>query len=216
MPRFSEKVAIITGAASGIGKEIALRFAAEGGAPVIADLNFDAADATAREIKAKGSDALAVAMNVADEAAVEKGVADTMAKYGRIDVLVSNAGIQVVKPIVDFPFADWKRLLAIHLDGAFLMTKACLKHMYDAKSGSIVYMGSVHSKEASVLKAPYVTAKHGLLGLCRAVAKEGAPHGVRAHVICPGFVRTPLVEEQIPEQAKILQLDPQEVVENVR
>jgi len=106
MPRFSAKVAIITGAASGIGKEIALRFAAEGGVPVIADVNFDAADATAREIKAQGGDSFAVAMDVADERAVERGIADTMAKYGRIDVLVSNAGIQVVKPIVDFPFAD--------------------------------------------------------------------------------------------------------------
>ena len=154
MSRFSDKVAIITGAASGIGKEIALRFAAEGGVPVIADLNLDAADAAAREIKAKGADAFAVAMNVAEEAAVEKGVADTMAKYGRIDVLVSNAGIQIVKPVVDFPFAEWKKMLAIHLDGAFLTTKACLKHMYAAKSGSIVYMGSVHSKEASRLKAP--------------------------------------------------------------
>ena len=164
MPRFDGKVAIITGAASGIGKEIALRFAAQGGIPVIADLNLDAADATAEEIKSQGSRSFAVAMNVADEAAVEKGVADTMAKYGRIDMLVSNAGIQIVRPIVDFPFADWKRLLAIHLDGAFLTTRACLKHMYAAGSGSIVYMGSVHSKEASVLKAPYVTAKHGLLG----------------------------------------------------
>src|SRR5271167_3233706 len=147
MSRFDGKVGIITGAASGIGKEIAARFAAEGGIPVIADLDLDVADATAREIKGNGADALA--------------------KYGRIDVLVSNAGIQIVKPVVDFPFADWKRLLAIHLDGAFLTTKACLKHMYEAKSGSIVFMGSVHSKEASVLKAPYVTAKHGLLGLCR-------------------------------------------------
>src|SRR6201998_1745485 len=215
MSRFSDKVAIITGAASGIGKEIALRFAAEGGAPVIADLNFDAADATAREIKAKGSDAFAVAMNVVDEAAVEKGVADTMAKYGRIDVLVSNAGIQVVKPIVDFPLADWKRLLAIHLDGAFLTTKACLKHMYDAKSGSIVYMGSVHSKEASVLKAPYVTAKHGLLGLCRVVAKEGAQSTVRANVGCAGFVRTPLVDKQIPEQAEKLGISEEDVIKKV-
>src|SRR6266481_6774363 len=215
MPRFSDKVAIITGAASGIGKEIALRFAAEGGVPVIADLNFDAADATAREIKAKGSDAFAVAMNVADEAAVEEGVSQTMAKYGRIDVLVSNAGIQIVKPVVDFPFADWKRLLSIHLDGAFLTTKACLRHMYKAKAGSIIYMGSVHSKEASVLKAPYVTAKHGLLGLCRAVAKEGAKHGVRTNVICPGFVRTPLVEKQIPEQAKTLGISEQDVVKKV-
>jgi 3-hydroxybutyrate dehydrogenase len=215
MSRFTGKVAIITGAASGIGKEIAVRFAAEDGTPVIADLNLDAADATAREIKAKGSDAFAVGMNVADEAAVEKGVADTMVKFGRIDVLVSNAGIQIVKPIVDFPFADWKRLLAIHLDGAFLMTRACLKHMYKAKSGSIVYMGSVHSKEASVLKAPYVTAKHGLLGLCRVVAKEGAQYNVRANVVCPGFVRTPLVDKQIPEQAKELGISEEDVIKHV-
>ncbi|HEX3415294.1 MAG TPA: 3-hydroxybutyrate dehydrogenase [Stellaceae bacterium] len=215
MSRFDGKVGIITGAASGIGKEIALRFAAQGGTPVIADLNLDAADAAAREIKAKGSDAFAVGMNVAEEAAVEKGVADTMAKYGRIDVLVSNAGIQIVKPVVDFPFADWKRLLAIHLDGAFLTTKACLKHMYAAKSGSIVYTGSVHSKEASVLKAPYVTAKHGLLGLCRVVAKEGAQYHVRANVVCPGFVRTPLVDKQIPEQAKELGISEAEVIKNV-
>jgi len=215
MPRFSEKVAIITGAASGIGKEIALRFAAEGGVPVIADLNFDAADTTAREIKAKGLDAFAVAMNVADEAAVEKGISETMAKYRRIDVLVSNAGIQIVKPVVDFPFADWKRLLSIHLDGAFLTTKACLRHMYKAKAGSIIYMGSVHSKEASPLKAPYVTAKHGLVGLCKAVAKEGAAFGVRSNTICPGFVRTPLVEKQIPEQARDLGITEQEVVKNV-
>jgi 3-hydroxybutyrate dehydrogenase len=215
MSRFDGKVGIITGAASGIGKEIALRFAAGGGVPVIADLNFDAADATAREIKGKGSDAFAVAMNVADEVAVEKGVADTMAKYGRIDVLVSNAGIQIVKPIVDFPFADWKKLLAVHLDGAFLTTRACLRHMYKARSGSIVYMGSVHSKQASVLKAPYVTAKHGLLGLCRVVAREGAAYNVRANVVCPGFVRTPLVDRQIPEQAKELSLSEEDVIKHV-
>jgi 3-hydroxybutyrate dehydrogenase len=215
MSHFSNKVAIITGAASGIGKEIALRFAAEGGVPVIADLNFDAADATAREIKGKGSDAFAVGMNVADEAAVEKGVADTMAKYGRIDVLVSNAGIQIVKPVVDFPFADWRRMLAIHLDGAFLTTKACLKHIYKAKSGSVIYMGSVHSKEASVLKAPYVTAKHGLIGLCKVVAKEGAQHNVRANVVCPGYVRTPMVDKQIPEQAKELGISEEDVIKHV-
>jgi 3-hydroxybutyrate dehydrogenase len=215
MPRFDGKVAIVTGAASGIGKEIALRFAAEGGIPVIADLNLDAAEATAREIRAKGSDAFAVAMDVVDEAAVEKGVADTMAKYGRIDVLVSNAGIQIVKPIVDFPYADWKRLLAIHLDGAFLTTKACLRHMYAAESGSVIYMGSVHSKEASVLKAPYVTAKHGLIGLCKVVAKEGAEYNVRANVVCPGFVRTPLVDKQIPEQAQALGISEDEVIRRV-
>ena len=215
MARFDGKVAIVTGAASGIGKEIALKFAAEGGAPVIADLNLDAAEATAAEIKAAGGDSLAVAMNVTDEAAVDSGVAEVMAKYGRIDVLVSNAGIQIVKPVVDFPFADWKKMLAIHLDGAFLTTRACLKPMYAARSGSIVYMGSVHSKEASKLKAPYVTAKHGLIGLCKVVAKEGAEFGVRANVVCPGFVRTPLVDKQIPEQAQELGISEQDVIHNV-
>ncbi|GGC69833.1 3-hydroxybutyrate dehydrogenase [Chelatococcus reniformis] len=215
MSKFDGKVAIITGAASGIGKEIALRFAALGGIPVIADLNLEAADATAQELKAKGGDAFAVAMDVVDEAAVEKGVADTVQKYGKIDILVSNAGIQIVKPLVDFPFADWKKLLSIHLDGAFLTTKYCLKHMYAAKSGSIVYMGSVHSKEASKLKAPYVTAKHGLIGLCKVVAKEGAEFNVRANVVCPGFVRTPLVDKQIPEQAKELGISEAEVIKNV-
>jgi 3-hydroxybutyrate dehydrogenase len=215
MPRFDGKVAIITGAASGIGREIASRFAAEGGIPVIADLNLDVAHATAREIQAKGQDALAVGMDVTEEAAVEKGVADTFAKYGRIDLLVSNAGIQIVKPVVDFSFADWKRLLAVHLDGAFLTTRACLKHMYAARSGSIVYMGSVHSKVASVLRAPYVTAKHGLVGLCRLVAKEGAPYNVRANVVCPGFVRTPLVDKLIPEQAKELGISEEDVIKRV-
>ena len=215
MARFDGKVAIITGAASGIGKEIARRFGAEGGIPVIADLDLDAADAAVREIKASGSDAFAVGMDVTDEAAVEKGVADTMAKYGRIDLLVSNAGIQIVKPVVDFPFADWKRLLAVHLDGAFLTTRACLKHMYAAKSGSLVYIGSVHSKLASLLRAPYVTAKHGLLGLCRLVAKEGAPYNVRANVVCPGFVRTPLVDTLIPQQARELGISEEEVIKQV-
>jgi 3-hydroxybutyrate dehydrogenase len=154
-------------------------------------------------------------MNVVDEAAVEKGVADTIKKYGRIDVLVSNAGIQIVKPVVDLPFADWKQLLAVRLDGVFLTTKACLKHMYEAQSGSVIYIGSVHSKEASPLKAPYVTAKHGLLGLCKVVAKEGAKYTVRANVVCPGFVRTPLVDKQIPEQAKELGISEDDVIKRV-
>src|SRR5258705_3518702 len=217
MARFDGKVVLVTGAASGIGKEIALRFAAEGGIPVIADLNLNGAMATAEEIKSggRGSDAFAVAMNVTDEASVDKGVADTVMRYGRIDVLVSNAGIQIVKPVVDFAFDDWKKLLAIHLDGAFLTTKACLKHMYKAKSGSVIYMGSVHSKEASQLKAAYVTAKHGLIGLCKVVAKEGAAYNVRANTVCPDFVRTPLVDKQIPEQAKELGISEDDVIKKV-
>ncbi|MCA3445094.1 MAG: 3-hydroxybutyrate dehydrogenase [Rhodobacter sp.] len=215
MARFTNRVGIITGAASGIGKEIAVRFAAEGGIPVIADLNLAAAQATAEEIKAKGGDAFAVAMNVMDEAEVEKGVADVAAKYGRIDLLVSNAGIQIVHPFVDYPFSDWKKMQAIHLDGAFLTTKACLKHMYAANYGRVIYMGSVHSHEASKLKVAYVAAKHGLLGMARVLAKEGAEHNVTANVVCPGFVRTPLVDKQIPEQAKELGITEAEVIRNV-
>jgi len=215
MSRFDGRVAIITGAASGIGMEIALRFAAEGGIPVIADLDLEAANATASVIKSKGGDAFAVAMNVTDEDAVNKGVADVIAKYGKVDVLVSNAGIQIVKPLVDFPFADWKKLLSIHLDGAFLTTKACLEYMYAANYGRVVYMGSVHSKEASKLKAPYVTAKHGLIGLAKVLAKEGAEHNVTANVVCPGFVRTPLVDKQIPEQAAELGISEDDVIKTV-
>jgi 3-hydroxybutyrate dehydrogenase len=215
MGQLDGKVAIITGSASGIGKAIALRYAQEGARVVIADLMLPAAQATAAELTTAGHAALAVEMNVTDEAAVEAGVEAVMATWGRIDVLVSNAGIQIVHPIVEFPFEDWKKLLAIHLDGAFLTTRACLRHMYAAGSGSVIYMGSVHSKEASVLKAPYVTAKHGLIGLCKVVAKEGAAHGVRANVICPGFVRTPLVEKQIPEQAKSLGISEADVVKTV-
>jgi 3-hydroxybutyrate dehydrogenase len=215
MPQLQDKVAIITGAASGIGKEIARRFAEEGARVVIADLTFRAAEATVAEFASAGHTALAVAMDVSDEAAVEAGVAAAVAAFGKVDVLVSNAGIQIVHPLEEFPFAEWKKMLAIHLDGAFLTTKACLRHMYAAGAGSIVYIGSVHSKEASVMKAPYVTAKHGLIGLAKVVAKEGAKHGVRANVVCPGFVRTPLVEKQIPEQAEALGITEADVIKNI-
>ena len=214
--KLQDKVCIVTGAASGIGKEIALTYSREGGKVVIADLNKAAAQAVADEIVAGGGTAMAVAMDVTNEEQVNAAVAEVVAAYGGVDVLVSNAGIQIVHPVEEFSFADWKKMLAIHLDGAFLTTKACLKHMYaQGRGGSVIYMGSVHSKEASVLKAPYVTAKHGLIGLSKTVAKEGAKYGVRSNVICPGFVRTPLVEKQIPEQAKTLGITEEQVVKNV-
>ena len=215
MSRFDGRIAIVTGAASGIGREIAFRLAAEGGIPVIADLDLDAAAATAAAIKTKGGDAFAVVMDVTDEAAVDKGVADVVQKFAKIDILVSNAGIQIVRPLVDFPYADWKKLLSIHLDGAFLTTRACLKHMYAANYGRVVYMGSVHSKEASKLKAPYVTAKHGLIGLAKVLAKEGAEHNVTANVVCPGFVHTPLVDKQIPEQAAEFGISEEAVIKTI-
>jgi 3-hydroxybutyrate dehydrogenase len=211
-----DKVAVVTGAASGIGKEIARQFFTEGAKVAIADINIDSAKATAAELDASGVRAIGVAMDVTKEAEVDRGIDDIAGRLGGIDILVSNAGIQIVAPIEDFKFSDWQKLLAIHLDGAFLTTRAALKHMYaQGRGGSVIYMGSVHSKEASVLKAPYVTAKHGLIGLAKVVAKEGAAHGVRSNVICPGFVRTPLVEKQIPEQAKELGISEAEVIKNV-
>jgi 3-hydroxybutyrate dehydrogenase len=213
--RLVDKVAVITGAASGIGKEIALAFAREGAKVVIADLDQHAAQEAASEIDPKLQRARGVAMDVSNEEQVEAGMARVTEIFGRLDILISNAGVQIVAPLVEFEFAKWKKLLSIHLDGSFLTTRAALRQMYTQGSGSIIYMGSVHSKEASPLKAPYVTAKHGLIGLAKVVAKEGAEHGVRANVICPGFVRTPLVEKQIPEQARELGISEADVVRRV-
>ncbi len=216
MSRLEGKVAFITGSASGIGKEIALEFAREGAKIVIADLNRKGANDAAAEIEKTGHKAIGIAVDVTVEAQVEAAVQTAVNAFGNIDILISNAGIQIVHPIEEFSFADWKKMLAIHLDGAFLTTRACMKQMIASnKGGSIIYMGSVHSKEASMLKAPYVTAKHGLIGLAKTVAKEGAKHNIRANVICPGFVRTPLVEKQIPDQARVLGISEEAVIKNV-
>lgn len=214
--KLQDKICIVTGAASGIGKGIALRFAQEGGKIAIADLNEEAAQSVADEIARSGGTAMAVAMDVTNEEQVQAAVAEVVGSYGGVDVLVSNAGIQIVHPIEEYPFSEWKKMLAIHLDGAFLTTRACLRHMQvSGRGGSIIYMGSVHSKEASLLKSAYVTAKHGLIGLCKTVAKEGSAHRIRANVICPGFVRTPLVEKQIPEQAQELHISEEDVIKKV-
>ncbi len=210
------KVAIVTGAASGIGKEIANTFCRAGAKVCIADLNLSAAKTVVAEITKEGGVAMAVAMDVTDEKAVDTGVQALIDSYGGVDVLVSNAGIQHIDPIVELSFANWRKLLAIHVDGGFLTTRACLRSMYKSgRGGAVIYMGSVHSKEASPLKAPYVTAKHGLLGLCKVVAIEGAKYGVRSNIICPGFVRTPLVEKQIPEQAAELGISEEDVIKKI-
>ncbi|MBU6258407.1 MAG: 3-hydroxybutyrate dehydrogenase [Burkholderiales bacterium] len=214
--QLKDKIAIITGAASGIGREIAIEYARAGAKVAIADLSGDAAAATAAEINAGGGTAMGVAMNVTDEAQVDAGTARVAAAWGGVDILVSNAGIQIISPIVELKFEDWKRLVAIHLDGAFLTTRAAMREMIKGgRGGSVIYMGSVHSHEASPLKAPYVAAKHGLIGLAKVVAKEGAKDRIRSNVICPGFVRTPLVDKQIPEQAKALGISEADVIRNV-
>jgi 3-hydroxybutyrate dehydrogenase len=212
----AHKVAIVTGAASGIGKKIAELFAAHGATVVIADLSFAKAKVAAQEIIARDQKAIPLEMDVSNEQAVNQGIETIVKSCGSVDILVSNAGIQHIDPLDKLSYADWKKMIAVHLDGAFLTTRAALRTMYaQKKGGSIIYIGSVHSKEASVLKAPYVTAKHGLEGLCKVVAKEGAAHGVRSNLICPGFVRTPLVDEQIPQQAKKLGISEEQVVKEI-
>ncbi|WP_036138529.1 3-hydroxybutyrate dehydrogenase [Luteibacter sp. 9135] len=207
------KVALVTGAASGIGQAIAAAYAAAGARVVVADIARDKAVAAAA---AMAPGAIGIGMDVTDEAQVDDGFARVSREMGPVDILVSNAGVQIIAPLAELSFADWKRMLAVHLDGAFLTTRAAMRQMVEAgRGGSILLMGSAHSHVASPLKAPYVTAKHGLLGLARTIAKEGAAHGIRANVICPGFVRTPLVEKQIPEQAKARGIDEAAVIRDV-
>jgi len=210
------KSALITGGGSGIGKSIAESFALAGGRVAIADVNLNTAQAAADQINAAGGVATAVEMDVANEAQVDAGVEQIVRTFAGLDVLVSNAGVQIIHPIVEFPFSDWRKVIAIHLDGAFLTTKAVMQSMIQhGRGGTILYMGSIHSHIASPNKAAYVAAKHGIVGLAKAVAKEGAKYGIRSNVICPGFVRTPLVDKQIPVQAQQFGLTEEEVIKNI-
>ena len=214
--KLREKSALITGAGSGIGKGIAEAFAREGASVAIADVNFSAAQDVSSQINTAGGRAIPIQMDVANEDQVNAGFEQVVRDFGGVDVLVSNAGIQIINPIVDFSFSDWRKLVAIHLDGSFLTTRAAMRAMIsNGRGGTILYMGSVHSHIASPNKSAYIAAKHGIVGLAKAVAKEGAKHGIRSNVICPGFVRTPLVEKQIPEQAQLLGITEEEVIKNV-
>jgi len=213
--RLENRIALITGAGRGIGRAIAEHYGREGARVAVADLTLEHAQAAVEAIEKAGGTAMPLAMDVTDEQAVDGGVAAIVKKWGGLDIALANAGIQHIDPVHKLAFADWRRVMNVHLDGAFLVTRAALRQMYASGGGIMLYMGSVHSLEASPLKAPYIAAKHGMLGLCRAVAKEGAEHGVRSNIICPGFVRTPLVDKQIPEQAKELGLSEEQVISRV-
>ena len=212
------RIAFVTGAASGIGKAIASRFTKEGARVVIGALGAEQAANAAKEI---GGGAVGVQIDVTNEKMCHDAVAEIKTLWGGndgVDILVANAGIQHIEPVHELSLESWRKVTSVHLDGSFLTTRAVLPDMYargKERGGSIIYIGSVHSKTASVLKAPYVAAKHGVIGLCRTVAKEGGPHGIRANTICPGFVLTPLVEKQIPEQAQRLNISEEEVIKNV-
>ena len=214
--KLKNKVALVTGSTSGIGLGIAKLYAKEGAMVVISCRHEDVAVKTAEAIKDAGGVATGFAMDVSDEMQVNSVVGEVVQLYGGIDILVSNAGFQHIDAVDQLELKDWKSMMSVHLDGAFIVAKACLRQMYRAgKGGAIIFMGSVHSKEASKLKAPYVTAKHGLIGLSKVIAKEGAEHGVRSNVICPGYVRTPLVDKQIPEQARVLGMSEEDVIKKV-
>lgn len=214
--KLKDKVALVTGSTSGLGLGIAKLYAKEGAKVVISSRHEVDAVKTAQEIKDAGGEAIGFAMDVSDEARVNSVVGEVVKVYGGIDILVSNAGFQHIEAVDQLELSDWKKMMSVHLDGAFIVAKACLRQMYKAgKGGSIIFMGSVHSMEASKLKAPYVTAKHGLIGLSKVIAKEGAEYGVRSNVICPGYVRTPLVDKQIPEQAQNLGISEEDVIKKV-
>ncbi len=211
----ADKVALVTGGAISLGNEIARTFARAGAKVVIADVDRRAAEEAAYAINPTPHRALGLAMDVSSEEQVQAGMARVIDTLGRLDILVSSSGAVGGASLVELDFAHWRKQLAVHLDGAFLTTRAALRQMYKQNSGAIIYVGSVHAKEAAPLKAPYVAANHGLIGLAKVVAKEGAAHGVRANVICTGLVRTPLIDRQISEQARALGVPDADVVKAI-
>lgn len=211
-----KKTALITGAASGIGKACARKMAQENYNVVIADLNFEAAQATAKELTDDGYSAVAVRMDVTSEEEVIDGFDRAIEAFGSCDLVMSNAGVQIVHPFDEFPLADWRKMMAIHADGAFLVAREAFRRMKrSGKGGHIVFTGSVQSFVGSKLKQPYNFAKHGVVGLAKSVAREGAPFGIYTYTICPSFIKTPLVAKQIPEQARDLGISEEEVVKNI-
>lgn len=209
------KVAVVTGAASGIGYAIAKSFAQAGANCVIADIDPSAGERARAELEAVGPACHFVATNVSDAAQVRRLTDTAVEKFGRLDILVNNAGLQYLSPVVDFPEERWDDLIGVILTGTFLGCKYALPHMIRQKWGRIVNIASLHGKVGSPFKAAYVSAKHGVLGLTKVVALEVAEHNVTSNAICPAYVRTPLVEKQIQEQAHRHGISPDDVVRKI-
>src|SRR5579883_1539251 len=211
MAELDGRVAIVTGAASGIGLAIARELAGRGAHVVISDIDEEHGKAVAAELPG----ARFIAANMLKEEDCKRLVEETIAAEGKVDILVNNAGIQHVAPIHEFPEAKWRQLIDLMLTAPFLLTKAALPGMYQQRWGRIVNISSIHGLVASAYKSAYVSAKHGLIGLTRVTALEGAPYGVTCNAICPSYVRTPLVEKQISSQAQIHGIPESEVVEKI-
>ena len=209
------KVAIVTGGASGIGWACVEAFAKAGGKAVIADMDVPGGEKAEANLKAAGLDGMFVKTSVSDPDAVRNLVDTTVAKYGRLDVLVNNAGLQYVAPIHEYPEDRWNLLIGVMLTGAFLCTKYSLPHMMKNKWGRIINVASIHAKVASPFKVAYISAKHGVIGMTKTVALEVAEHGITCNAICPAYVRTPLVDKQIANQAISNNISEEDVVKKI-
>jgi len=209
------KVALVTGAGSGIGRSVALTLARAGAAVSVLDVDRHRAGQVAAEVQGTGRRALAVAADVRNPEAVRQAVDTTVASLGSLDILVNNAGLQYVCPVQDFPEDKWDLLVGVMLTGTFLCTKYALPHMVTRGWGRVVNIASAHGLVASPFKSAYVAAKHGVVGFTKAVALEVAAHGVTVNAVCPAYVRTPLVESQIADQARVHGISENEVVERV-
>jgi 3-hydroxybutyrate dehydrogenase len=181
------KIAVVTGAGGGVGKQIALALARAGAVVGVADLNPQGVKEVVQQIRKSGGTAVCMAMDVTNEDAVNEGIDRVVAQFGALDVLVANAGVQILNPLESNSFSDWRKMQATHVDGAFLTTRAALRHMYrDDRGGVVIYIGSVDAQDTSPLMCAYAAAKHALLGIARVLAKEGAPHNVHAYLVCHG------------------------------
>lgn len=205
-----KRVALVTGGASGIGQAAAEALAAAGNHVVVSDLNVEQGQQVAESIGG-----LFVPTDLGKRAECRKLVDTALETYGRVDIVVNNAGFQYINPIEDFDEDRWETMLAVMLTAPFLLTKYAWPGMQERRWGRIINIGSVHSLRASPFKVGYVSAKHGMLGLTRTAAREGGPHGITVNLICPGYVRTPLVENQITDQARTRGISEQEVIEQV-
>nr|WP_290665150.1 3-hydroxybutyrate dehydrogenase [Ardenticatena sp.] len=206
----TQRVAIVTGAASGIGLAIAEALAREGHQVVITDIDAEAGQAVAKRVHG-----LFVHANLVERAACRRVVDETLAAYGRVDILVNNAGFQHIDPIEAFPEETWETMLAVMLTAPFLLTKYVWPSMKANGWGRIVNIASIHGLVASPFKSAYISAKHGLIGLTRTAALEGGAYGITVNAICPAYVRTPLVENQIADQARTRGISVEEVVQQV-
>lgn len=210
MSVLQHKVVVVTGGASGIGLAIAERFAADGAKVVIADVKHHVGAPVAERLGG-----LFVRGDLSQRADCRSLIDQTIAAYGTVHVLVNNAGFQHIAPIPDFPEDTWDTMIALMLTAPFLLTRYAWPHMHQQQWGRIINMASVHALRASPFKSAYISAKHGLLGLTRTIAREGGEHNITAHAICPSYVRTPLVEHQIAAQARTRGIGEDEVIEQV-